>query len=127
MGAENEPAAARDFMRRFYVLVSADGALRLNPDEASRREIEWWRIHRVHQRETGLSEVDLSAALCELYSYVYSTSAEAVRDAALHRVIAMRLSDEWVEAGCDLSSPLLTAERRALVASYAALLDAVAI
>jgi hypothetical protein len=37
----------------------------------------------------------------------------------------MDLSDRWVRAGCGLDDPLLAAERRALVASYAALLDAV--
>jgi len=38
----------------------------------------------------------------------------------------MDLSDAWVEAGCDLDDPLLARERRALVASYTALLAAVA-
>jgi hypothetical protein len=37
----------------------------------------------------------------------------------------MRLSDEWVTAGCDLADPLLVRERKALVASYSALRDAV--
>jgi hypothetical protein len=121
----NDPDAAREFMRRFYALVSAEGQLQIDPAEAARREVEWWRIHRMHQREDELSEDDLTAALCELYSYVYSTSTDAVRAAADHRVVAMRLSDEWVDAGCNLYSPLLAAERRALVASYTALLDAV--
>jgi hypothetical protein len=35
------------------------------------------------------------------------------------------LSDRWVRAGCGLDDPLLTEERRALVASYAALRSAV--
>jgi hypothetical protein len=124
---DNNPDAAREFMRRFYALVSADGQLRIDPVEASRREVEWWRIHRIHQREDNLSEDDLTAALCELYAYVYGAIAADVREAAWQRVVAMRLSDEWVAAGCDPNSELVAAERRALVASYSALLDAVGV
>jgi hypothetical protein len=108
-------------MRRFYELVAADGALRLDPAEAARLEVEWWRVHRVHQRQDGLSEDDLTRALCDLYSHVYGVGVVAVRDAAQHRVVAMRLSDEWVASGCDPASELLAQERRELVASYAAL------
>jgi hypothetical protein len=122
---DNDPDAARDQMRRFYALVATDGQLRLDPHEAARREVEWWRVHRLHQREPGLSEDDLARALRELYAYVYDGSPDAVAEAAAHRVVAMRLSDEWVAAGCDPESPLLAAERRALVASYAALRAAV--
>ena len=118
---DNDPDAARAFMRRFYALVAADGALHLEPAEAARREVEWWRVHRVHQREDDLTEDDLTQALCDLYSYVYDVSAETVADAAQHRVIAMRLSDDWVDTGCDPGSELLAQERRELVASYAAL------
>jgi len=122
---DNDPDAARESMRRFYALVLADGGLDLDPVEAARREVDWWRIHRIHQREEGLTEVDLVESLCNLYCYVYSTSADAVRDAAEKRVVAMRHSDLWVEAGCDLADPLLAAERRELVASYSSLLTAV--
>jgi len=37
----------------------------------------------------------------------------------------MDLSDQWVDAGCGLDSPLLPAERAILVRSYAALLAAI--
>jgi hypothetical protein len=123
---DNDPVGAQASMRRFYTLVT-NGELTLDPAEAARREVEWWRIHRYHQREESLSEDDLVDALCDLYSYVYSCSPEQVREAAWQRVIAMRLSDEWVDAGCDPASELLAAERRALVASYTALLDAVSV
>jgi hypothetical protein len=122
---DNDPAAARQFMRRFYALVARDGSLELDPAEAAWREVEWWRIHRMHQRESELSEDDLADSLVELYSYVYSAAPESVRKAAHHRVVAMRHSDEWVEAGCDLGDPLLAAERGELIASYTALLAAV--
>jgi hypothetical protein len=122
---DNDPDLARDLMRRFYALVARDGQVQLDPVEASRREVEWWRIHRVHQREAGLTEDDLAAAVAHLYSYVYSVASPAVTEAARLRVLAMRMSDEWVESGCDLASRVLAEERRTLVASYAALRDAI--
>jgi hypothetical protein len=122
---DNDPPGARDYMRRFYELVLRGGQLRLDPREAARREVEWWRIHRIYQREDDLSEDDLAAALVDLYSYVYAVAPDSVRDAARHRVVAMRYSDEWVEAGCELDDPLFAAERAELIASYTALLAAV--
>ena len=122
---DNDPDTAREQMRRFYALVAADGRLRIDPHEAARREVEWWRVHRLHQRENNLSEDDLAGAMRELYAYVYGVPAETVAEAAAHRVLAMRLSDEWVASGRDLASPILDAERRALVASYTALRTAV--
>ena len=59
------------------------------------------------------------------YSYDSKDEAEAVEEAARYRVLAMRLSDEWVAAGCDRADERLAAEREALVASYRALLAAV--
>jgi hypothetical protein len=122
---ENDLPQARAFMRNFYTLVARDGELQLDPFEAAHREVEWWRIHRMHQRENELTEDDLTDSLVELYSYVYSASADSVHDAAWHRVVAMRHSDDWVESGCDLGNPLLAAERAELIASYTALLEAV--
>ncbi|HEU5267610.1 MAG TPA: hypothetical protein VFU35_12965, partial [Jatrophihabitans sp.] len=77
------------------------------------------------QREQALSEDDLTAALMQLYSYVYTVPPETVREAAYQRVLAMRYSDEWVAAGCALDDPLLPKERAALVACYTALRAAV--
>jgi hypothetical protein len=122
---DNDAQRARGYMRRFYKLVVHDGELRLDPGQAAKLEVEWWRIHRVHQREDGLSEDDLIASLVDLYSYVYDVCADSVRDAARHRVVAMRHSDAWVEAGCELDDPLLAAERAELIASFTALLGAV--
>jgi len=122
---DNDPPRAREFMRKFYELVARDGVLSLDPGEAARREVEWWRIHRLHQRENDLSEDDLAQSLVDLYSYVYDVDPQTVREAAEHRVIAMRHSDEWVEAGCKLDDPLVTSEREELIASYTALREAV--
>ncbi len=122
---DNDPDRARELMRQFYAMLATDKALSIDPIEASRREVEWWRIHRVHQREQGLSEEDLTASVAHLYAYVYGVEEATVVEAARHRVVAMRLSDEWVEAGCELADPLLAEERRTLVASYSALRDAI--
>ena len=96
-----------------------------NPAHAARLDVEWWAVHRKHQRgENGDSE-PLVTALARLYAYAYGTSEEAVRPAAEHRATAMDISDRWVAEGCALDSPLLSAERAELIRAYAALLAAV--
>lgn len=121
----NDPDAARASMRRFYALVAAHSELTRDPARAAELEVEWWRIHRVRQRDDAAGRADLEQAVVDLYAHVYSTPRDSVREAARCRVEAMDLSDAWVAGGCDLADPHLAAERRALVASYAALLDAV--
>jgi hypothetical protein len=116
---DNQPDAARAYMRRFYELVLQEGGVDLDPAEAARLEVEWWRVHR-----DGPAE-ELEDALVDLYAYLYEAESDAVRPAARKRAEAMDLSDRWVKAGCRRDDPLLADERRALVASYAALRDAV--
>jgi hypothetical protein len=122
---QNDPVGARGYMRRFYSLVAEDGRVDFDPSRAAKLEVEWWHVHRQHQREGAALEDNLTKALVELYSYVYDVSAESVQPAAEHRVIAMRHSDAWVEAGCKLDDPLLHDELGELEQSYAALLSAV--
>jgi hypothetical protein len=127
----NDPDAARAAMRRFYRLVGAHSDLTFDPARAAELEVEWWRIHRARQRgnaaagEAVVSRADLQGAVVELYAHVYAAPREALREAARWRAEAMDLSDAWVAGGCDLADPRLAAERRALVASYSALLDAI--
>ncbi len=133
---DNVPTAAQIRMRRFYALVALDQP-RLDPARAASLEVEWWRVHRAHQHATvvechtagiggnGSAEDDLTNALVALYSYVYGVPAENARAAAVLRMKAMAVSDQWVAAGCHLADPLLTEERTLLVASYSALRDAV--
>ena len=122
---DNDPDAARDYMRRFYALVlRGTDVVRLDPAEAARREVEWWRRHREHQYG-GSGDEPLVESLVELYSYVYDVAPDAVREAARQRVLAMQHSDAWVRAGCDLDHPLLAQERTALLASYRSLRAAV--
>jgi hypothetical protein len=122
----NDPDGARRAMEGFYRLVKDRHGESYDPARAATLEVEWWRIHREHQRNgSELDERSLIAALAALYSYAYSVPEDAVRVAAEQRALAMRYSDRWVSEGCELSSPLVPRERAALVRSYAALLAAV--
>jgi hypothetical protein len=112
-------------MRRFYALVAATGGLDLDPARAANLEVAWWRVHREHQHDGAVTQDQLVGALVDLYAYVYAADPDDVRPAAVRRVEAMDLSDAWVRDGCSPADPQLAAERRALVASYAALRDAV--
>ena len=123
---DNDPEAARRAMERFFRLVGTYYHEPADPRRASELEVEWWRVHRVHQREeTDEDESSLVEALAALYSYVYGVSQADVTVAAEERTLAMRYSDRWVEEGCDPASPLVDQERAALVRSYAGLLAAV--
>jgi hypothetical protein len=123
---DNDPDGARRRMRTFYSLLVRRHRERFNLDEAARLEVEWWRVHRIRQREVPDGDADpLVDALTALYAHVYRVPREAVLVAARERTAAMDLSDRWVDEGCDLHSPLLVDERAALVRSYAALLAAV--
>jgi hypothetical protein len=123
---DNDPDGARATMRRFYALVKRRHAEAFDPVEAARLEVEWWRVHRFIQREDpSAGEEPLIAALSALWAYVYAVEPASLRHAAEQRALAMRYSDEWVEAGCSPASALIALERAALIRSYAALLAAV--
>jgi hypothetical protein len=124
----NRPDLARDLMRRFYSLLARTSHEDVEPEEAARLEVEWWRVHRELQHRDDPAEGDdepLVAALQALYAFTYSVPAEAVRLAAEERAAAMRISDQWVRDGADPGSRRVPEERAALVRSYAALLAAV--
>jgi hypothetical protein len=122
----NDPEGARRTMERFYRLVGNHHDEPLDPRRASALEVEWWRVHRVHQREeSGEDERSLVTALGALYSYVYGVPEPDVSVAAEQRMLAMRYSDQWVGEGCNPASPLIALEQAALVRSYAGLLAAV--
>jgi len=121
---DNDPDQARAYMRRFYQLVLESGWGGPDPVRAAELEVEWWRLHRAHQHGTaGLDE--LVAALDALYSEVYLVPPGTMLAAARLRAEAMDYSDAWVQAGKDPADPLLARERRALIASFTALRDAV--
>ena len=123
---DNDPDGARRCMRSFYGLLVRRHREHFDIDEAARLEVEWWRVHRIRQREVPGGDVDpLVDALTALYALVYGVERDAVLTAARERTLAMDLSDRWVDEGCHRESPLLAEERAALVRSYAALLGAV--
>jgi hypothetical protein len=123
----NDPDGARSSMRRFYALVAKDGGFAIDPVRASELEVEWWRVHREHQHSQSDDAGDgpLVDALAALYAYVYGAPDADVRLAAEQRALAMRYSDQWVQEGRYLASPLIDEERAALVRSYAGLLAGV--
>lgn len=122
---DNDPDGARATMRRFYRLVVRSGWGGFEPERAAALEVRWWRVHREHQHDTGVTQAHLVDALTALYASVYGLPASAVRPAAALRVDAMDASDRWVATGRALDDPLLARERRLLVASFSALRDAV--
>ena len=123
---DNDPDGARRAMERFYELVARRYGESFDPATAAELEVEWWRVHREHQRGASVEdERPLIEALAALYSYVYGVTAADVHVAAEQRALAMRHSDQWVADGCDPESPLIEEERAALVRSYAGLLAAV--
>ena len=74
---DNDPEGARRAMERFYRLVKVKHHERYDPVVASRLEVEWWRVHRVHQRsDNDLDEQALVDALTALYAYVYQVPAD---------------------------------------------------
>jgi hypothetical protein len=123
---DNDADRARALMRQFYVLVARTHGTTFDLDEAARREVEWWRVHRYLQREApDGSTRPLTEAVAALYAHVYDLPVDEVTPAAAHRAAAMRISDAWVEAGCDPASPSLAAEREELIKGYALLRAAV--
>jgi hypothetical protein len=123
--ADNDPAACRRVMERFYRLVVRHHRERFDPGRAAELEVEWWRVHREHQHAAGSSAEPLVDALAALYAHTYDCPVADVRRAAEQRALAMDISDCWVAEGCERASPLVIEERAALVRSYAALLSAV--
>lgn len=129
---DNDPAAARRLMGRFYALLARHYGASFDVAEAARLEVDWWRVHRERQHDGHPPADDdqtpdpvLTEAVARLYAHVYAVPVDDVRLAAAQRALAMDLSDAWVADGCDPASPLVPRERAALVRSYAALLAAV--
>ena len=124
---DNDPDGARTCMRELYALVRHRFGEPADPARAAALEIDWWRAHRERQYSddpAGKGD-ELLESVIRLYCYLFGETETAIRPAAVHRVEAMDLSDQWVREGCSPDSPLLVYERAALVRAYAALLAAV--
>jgi hypothetical protein len=124
---DNDPDGAQACMHRLYALVRLRFGEPADPVRAASLEIAWWRAHRERQYapDPGETGDELLESVTRLYSCLFGETEDAVRPAAVHRVQAMDLSDQWVREGCRPDSPLLPLERAALVRAYAALLAAV--
>jgi hypothetical protein len=123
---DNDAAAARRAMERFYRLLKQHSGEAFDPAEAARLEVEWWHLHRIHQHSNADSdERALVDALAALYGYAFRVPDTAVRIAAEQRALAMGYCDQWVRSGCDLQSSLIAEKRAALLRSYESLAAAV--
>jgi hypothetical protein len=124
---DNDPDGAQARMHDLYELVRLRFGEPADPARAASLEIDWWRAHRKRQHapDPGETGDELVESVTRLYCYLFGKTEAAVRPAAVHRVQAMDLSDQWVREGCPPDSPLLPLERAALVRAYAALLAAV--
>ena len=124
---DNDPDGARVRMRCFYALVKLSYGEPASPAKAAELEVDWWRVHRQVQYSTapGVDDDDLVESVTRLYCYLFGEPEAEVRPAAVYRVRAMGLSDQWVREGCLPDSPLLLLVRATLVRAYAALLAAV--
>jgi len=125
--ADNDPDGARACMHELYALVKLRFGEPADPARAAALEVDWWRAHRERQYAVGSAEKsdELLESVIRLYCYLFGETEAAMRPAAVHRVQAMDLSDQWVREGCQPDSRLLSYERAALVRAYAALLAAV--
>ena len=124
---DNDPDGAQAYMCELYALVRRRFGEPADPARAAALELDWWRVHRERQYMADPTERsdELVESVIRLYSYLFGETEAAVRPAAVHRVEAMDLSDQWVREGCPPDSSLLSHERAALVRAYAALLAAV--
>jgi hypothetical protein len=124
---DNDPDGAQTCMRELYALVRLRFGEPADPARAAALEIDWWRAHRERQYSADPAGKDdeLLESVIGLYCYLFGVTKAAVRPAAMHRVQAMDLSDQWVREGCLPDSLLLSYERAALIRAYAALLAAI--
>ncbi len=123
---DNDPDGAQACMRRFYTLVRLSYGEPASPAKAAALEVEWWRVHRQSRHPSaprGAGD-ELVESVTALYCYLYGAPEAQIRPAAIHRILAMDLSDRWVAEGCLPDSPLLAQEHAALVQCYTALLAA---
>jgi hypothetical protein len=126
---DNDPDGAQACLRELYTLIRLRFGEPADPERAASLELDWWRVHR--ERQHAADPAGTSDELVELVTRLYcclfgEVEVEAgVRPAAVYRVEAMDLSDQWVREGCRPGSLLLPLEHAALVRAYAALLAAV--
>jgi len=83
-------------LQRFYSLVRRGSSVAFPVDDAARRELEWWIVHREHARH---QPGDLERALAGLQAGIYQQPEAVFADHARARAEAMALCDAGNEAG----------------------------
>jgi hypothetical protein len=121
--ADNDIPLAEAYMRRFYAMVKQAHAGKYDVEKAAALEVKWWIVHRELFGKT--ENESLIEALQNLYVEIFQIDCSRVRRAAERRAEAMIYSDQWVNEGRQNDSPLIGQIEIALIASYAALKEAV--
>src|SRR5262249_43419519 len=67
----SDVAGARRCMRRFYALLRLTHGVPANPARAAELEVEWWGVHRRHQRGENGDTKPLVDALSRLYAFSF--------------------------------------------------------
>jgi len=80
----------------FYTALRDVSDTPFDVDEAARRELEWWIVHRERDRHAPR---DLAAALADLASTMYGLPPERFETHARLRAEAMTIRDEKAAAG----------------------------
>ena len=98
---DNNPGGARARMRRFYALVRLSYEQAGQPGQGRRtgdRLVAGAPAGSV--LGAGVAREDLVESVTRLYCYLFGEPEPAIRPAAVCRVQAMGLSDQWVREGC---------------------------
>jgi hypothetical protein len=83
-------------LRAFYSAVRREANIAFDADEAARKELEWWIVHRERAR---YGKAALEDSLARLQACLYGLPAEAFRAHATARAEAMLLRDAEAERG----------------------------
>jgi hypothetical protein len=113
---DNDVARAQAYMRRFYQFIKQVHHGAFDVEQAARLGVNWWIVHR--KLFGNPDNHELVDALADAYAVVYGVRADQVRQAAYYRAMGMLYSDQWVNDGREVNSPLLEREEEELVKAY---------
>jgi hypothetical protein len=87
---------ALPYLVNFYSSIRKVSDVPFDVDRAAKLEVEWWIIHREHERH---APGDLDRALAELPAELYGIPAERLMEHGRLRAEAMTIRDKKAEAG----------------------------
>lgn len=119
---DNDVPTAEAYMRRFYQYIKNVHKLDYDVEDAARREVKWWVVHRALFDKEDKRE--LAEALYDL-NRLYGADEQGARAAAEHRTQAMVYSDDWIKQGKLSDSPLIRMEQEELEKCYTILKRAI--